>query len=81
MSGNALNIQNAYEDSRFNKAVDAKMNYKTNTILCVPILNEKRHVIGVVQSINKLDGYFTKEDEGFLSILANLAGLSLRNSI
>ena len=37
--------------------------------------------IGVCQAINKKVGYFTKNDEGFLSILANLAGVVLRNSI
>ena len=34
-----------------------------------------------MQAINKLNGYFTKDDEGLLSILANLAGIVLRNSI
>lgn len=36
---------------------------------------------GVIQAINKLNGYFTKDDEGLLTILANLAGIVLRNSI
>ena len=36
---------------------------------------------GVVQAINKVSGYFTKDDEGLLTILANLAGIVLRNSI
>lgn len=37
--------------------------------------------VGVIQAINKFNGYFTKDDEGLLSILANLAGIVLRNSI
>ncbi len=31
------NIEDAYKDNRFNKEVDKKNNYRTKTILCVPI--------------------------------------------
>ena len=37
--------------------------------------------VGVCQAINKKTGYFTKNDEGFLSVLANLAGVVLKNSM
>lgn len=57
------------------------MNYKTNTILCVPILSKGNQILGVIQAINKLYGFFTKEDEGLLAILANLAGTVLVNSL
>mmetsp|Transcript_7897 Transcript_7897/g.7404 ORF Transcript_7897/g.7404 Transcript_7897/m.7404 type:complete len:146 (+) Transcript_7897:664-1101(+) len=33
------NIEDAYKDSRFNKEVDKANNYRTKTILCVPILD------------------------------------------
>lgn len=36
---------------------------------------------GVTQAINKNDEIFTKEDEGFLSILSNLAGTILKNTL
>lgn len=43
------------------------MNYKTNTILCVPIKDkEGNNIIGAIQSINKLKGYFTQDDEAIL---------------
>jgi transcriptional regulator with GAF, ATPase, and Fis domain len=47
-SGETLNILNAYQDERFNKEIDIQTNYKTNTLLCVPILDEREsdHVIG-----------------------------------
>lgn len=38
-------------------------------------------MLGVIQAINKLSGFFTKEDEGLLAILANLAGTVLLNSL
>ncbi len=75
--GETLNIMNAYSDDRFNKEVDKKMNYKTNTILCVPIMSKGNQVLGVIQAINKLNGFFNKEDEGLLAILANLGEMSI----
>lgn len=76
-----MNILNAYADDRFNKEVDLRTNYKTNTILCTPIFDKNQTVIGVVQAINKFNGHFTKDDEGLLTILANLAGIVIRNSL
>ena len=34
-----------------------------------------------MQALNKKTGYFTKEDEGSLEILANLAGCTIKNSL
>ena len=36
-TGAVLNIQNAYEDERFNPEVDQRTGYKTKSILCMPI--------------------------------------------
>ncbi|VDK50373.1 unnamed protein product [Gongylonema pulchrum] len=36
-TGQVLNIENAYEDPRFNKEVDQKTGYRTRNILCMPI--------------------------------------------
>lgn len=80
-TGEALNIANAYADDRFNKEIDKKTSYKTNTILCVPIFNKTGQILGVSQAINKLDGIFTKEDEGLLNLLSHLAGIILKNSL
>ena len=41
-----VRIDDAYQDSRFNQNVDLKTNYRTRTILCVPILDSHKHVIG-----------------------------------
>ena len=81
VNGEVVNIMDAYSDPRFNQDVDRKMAYKTETILVCPIFDQSKRVTGAVQAINKFNGYFTKEDEGLLAILANLAGSALRNSI
>lgn len=44
---------NAYNDERFNKEADKRNNYKTNTILCVPIIDVRgNNVVGVIQAVN-----------------------------
>ena len=45
-TGKPVNIMNAYSDDRFNKEVDLKTNYKTNTILCIPIIDSHGRNIG-----------------------------------
>ncbi|EJW72341.1 hypothetical protein WUBG_16752, partial [Wuchereria bancrofti] len=37
MTGQVLNIENAYEDPRFNKDIDQKTGYRTRNILCMPV--------------------------------------------
>ena len=81
VNGEVVNIMDAYSDPRFNQEFDRKIGYKTETILVCPIFDQSKRVTGAVQAINKFNGYFTKEDEGLLGILANLAGSALRNSI
>ena len=62
-SGEPLNIADAYKDDRFNRRIDIATGYRTRTILCVPIKNQRAEVVGVVQCINKKSGVaFTHED-------------------
>lgn len=48
-----LIIHNAYMDERFNKAVDLRTGYKTNTILAVPIIDDNDKVIGILFNSKK----------------------------
>ncbi|KAH6578111.1 hypothetical protein BASA60_003793 [Batrachochytrium salamandrivorans] len=67
MSGQPINIPDAYKDERFNPAVDKQTGYRTRNILCMPIKNIHGESIGVTQMINKKTGAFTIEDEKILS--------------
>jgi adenylate cyclase len=79
-SGTAEIIADAYADTRFNQEVDRKTGYRTRNILCVPIRNKKREVIGVTQVLNKLSGEFDSEDQRLLEgpLLASLGGAGKR---
>lgn len=52
-SGQVINIPDAYADSRFNRMVDLKTEYRTRSVLCFPIVYQNQ-VLGVTQCINKI---------------------------
>ena len=78
--GEKLNIPEAYEDDRFNPAVDKKTGYRTKSILCIPVKNREDEVVAVVQAINKEGGPFDEKDEQFLYALSAQVQLAIENS-
>ena len=79
-SGRAEIIADAYADSRFNREVDRRTGYRTRNILCVPIRNRKREVIGITQALNKRVGDFDAEDQQLLEALSQQAASALENA-
>ena len=79
-TGETINIKDAYNDERFNKEIDLQTGYRTKSILCMPIKNQKQEIVGAFQVLNKLNGYFTKEDEDILVAIGSSAGISLENA-
>jgi cAMP and cAMP-inhibited cGMP 3',5'-cyclic phosphodiesterase 10 len=78
-TGKTLNITDAYSDNRFNRDIDQKTGYKTQTLLCMPIMIQG-NVIGVVQMVNKKNGHFTKSDEESFETFAVYCGLALHHA-
>ena len=77
-TGEMINLPNAYEDTRFSRDVDMVTDFRTHTMLAVPLKNNAGKVLGVFQVANKADGaIFDKNDEGILTLLATLAGSSI----
>lgn len=74
-----LNITEAYDDDRFNPAVDKTTGYRTRTILCAPMWSLQNHILGVVQVINKRTGVFNEEDEALLRAFAHQAAVAVEN--
>ncbi|CAD8127241.1 unnamed protein product [Paramecium sonneborni] len=75
-----LNIEDAYRDQRFNTQQDVKNNYKTKTVLVSPILDGDK-CMGVLQCVNKQNGYFTKDDEALLQIMGEFSKSVLKNAM
>ncbi|MBN2424270.1 MAG: GAF domain-containing sensor histidine kinase, partial [Calditrichaceae bacterium] len=85
-TGEIINIEDAYNDSRFNPDTDKKTGYRTRSILCMPIFEpltskrKKPKIIGVLQILNKIDGIFDKADEDLLSSLASQIAIAIINA-
>ncbi len=80
MSGETVNIKNAYESEYFNKEIDLQTGYKTKNILCMPIRNLSHQIVGVFQVLNKFEGDFTQKDEDLLIAIGSSAGIALENA-
>ncbi|MBQ8848419.1 MAG: HD domain-containing protein [Candidatus Gastranaerophilales bacterium] len=80
MTGETINIKNAYESEYFNKDIDLQTGYTTRNILCMPIRNLSHQIVGVFQVLNKLDGDFTQKDEDLLIAIGSSAGIALENA-
>jgi K+-sensing histidine kinase KdpD len=79
-TGESVNIEDAYNDSRFNPEFDKRTGFRTRNILCVPMHNKEENIIGVFQLINKRAGEFGTEDETFLRAFSIHAAIAIENS-
>ncbi len=81
MTGDSLNIPDAYADSRFDMSTDQKTGYRTHCILCVPVKNQNGEVLGVIEVINKKNGAFTGTDAEYLEALSTGVAIALENAM
>lgn len=81
MTKETVNIDDVYQDSRFNQEIDQKTGYKTKNMLCMPIINYRKKVIGVIQVINKKNGNFDNFDEELLTAFNGIAAAAVENSL
>ncbi|MGQ9626361.1 MAG: GAF domain-containing protein [Anaerolineae bacterium] len=65
-------------DPRFSPHVDETFNFRTNSLICVPLIADER-VIGVVEVLNKFSGEeFNENDLNLLTFLAHIAAIAIR---
>src|SRR5215831_15411862 len=50
------NIPDAHRDPRFNPDFDKQTNYRTRSMLCLPLINTEDRLVGVIQTLNKKNG-------------------------
>ena len=69
------------EDEFFFPEIDEQLGHKTQSVVCVPIYLGK-HVCGVLELINKLDGAsFSERDKTLLEIFAGYTSFTLQNAL
>lgn len=79
-TGESINIAHAYADLRFNPDLDRRTGFFTRSILCVPVISNDGHIIGVTQVLNRRGGPFTAEDEQRLKAFTAQVSIALQNA-
>jgi type II secretory ATPase GspE/PulE/Tfp pilus assembly ATPase PilB-like protein len=84
-----VNIADAYDAAElarispklhFDSSFDKRSGFRTTQVLCMPVLNESKAVVGVIQLLNKkVGGRFTKDDEVSVARLAKTLGIAFHN--
>jgi adenylate cyclase len=76
--GEAIRIDDAYSDPRFNREVDKQTGFRTRTILSLPVKNQEGEVFAVAQLLNRTDGQpFDDNDEQRFSNFIQSIGIIL----
>lgn len=79
-TGEPRRVSSDYDASEIDRAVDRKTGYRTETILCVPLLSPSGVRLGAFEVLNKRRGVFTYEDQRGLMELAAYAAVALENT-
>lgn len=81
LSGQVINVSDAYSDPRFNREIDRKTGYRTSNLLAVPLQNlVDGEVVGAFEVLNKTAGPFDAEDEEVLKSLAAQAAIAIQTA-
>lgn len=81
LSGDISNLRDAYEDARFQPDWDLKNDYRTRSLLTVPMRDTRGEVVGVLQALNATDGAFDDEDVELLLAFGGQAAQALENAM
>jgi uncharacterized integral membrane protein (TIGR00698 family) len=76
-TGETVNVEDAYQDPRFNREVDKKSGFKTRSALCMPVKNRSGERVGVAQMLNKENNAaFDEADERLLEkVTQDISGI------
>jgi sigma-B regulation protein RsbU (phosphoserine phosphatase) len=81
VTGEIINVEDAYSLEYFERSFDQKTGYHTKSLLCVPIRHSSGYIVGVIQLLNQTEnGKFTSEDEDFLLKLSGHMAMALENA-
>jgi serine/threonine-protein kinase len=80
LTGETINLPDAYADPRFNPEVDKRTGYQTRNLLALPMTAQNGRIMGVFQVLNKRDGPFQAEDVAALNALAASAMVAVERA-
>jgi signal transduction histidine kinase/CRP-like cAMP-binding protein len=79
-TGETVNIEDTYTHPYFNPEIDQRSGYHTHSMLCMPIRDKEKGILGVIQLLNKKEGLFDREDEEFIEGMSVHASLAIENA-
>jgi sigma-B regulation protein RsbU (phosphoserine phosphatase) len=79
-TGEVVNTSDAYSLDFFDASFDQRLNYKTDSLLSLPIRHHSGEVVGVLQLVNAQTGSFTGDDVEFLTKLSGHMAMALENA-
>ena len=72
LTGETINVPDAYADARFDRNVDMRTGFRTLNMLVIPVWGSKGRPVGVIQTLNKRDGTFERRDQMLLEQVADV---------
>jgi len=81
LTGETINVPDAYADPRFDRAVDRLTGFRTVNILAVPVWGQDGRTVGVIQVLNKRAGAFERYDQMLLERIAEASGAMLEQTV
>lgn len=80
-NGRTINVKEARSLPFFSRTFDILNNFRTRSVLCMPIENRQKERIGVLQVINKINAPgFSKNDEIILQAVASHVAITIENN-
>lgn len=79
-SGEPRRVGGPLDAAEIDRSADAKTGYRTETVLCVPLLSPDGSRLGAFELLNKRGGPFTADDEAGLTELATYAAVALEST-
>ncbi len=76
----AVLVEDARSDSRFNPMADEITGSLTQSLLCIPIFSQKE-TYGVLELINRRGGPFQLDDQEFMSLLGTQTAVAYQNLV
>ncbi|MGH2378300.1 MAG: GAF domain-containing protein [Candidatus Limnocylindria bacterium] len=80
LTGETINVPDAYADPRFDRSVDLVTGFRTLNILAVPVWGQDGRTVGVIQVLNKRSGSFERHDQMLLERIADASGAMLEQA-
>ena len=70
-----------YDEVKFMKNIDKKVDFKTKNIIAVPIFNSQKEIIAILELLNKKESDFNNDDLDTLVFFANFVSAPLELSL